>query len=58
MRRQRTMPPETQLKGVLKALASRNTPPHLREALARRATDLKIQIEKKKSRRFLTLFGF
>jgi hypothetical protein len=37
----REMNLETQLKGVLKAIDSPNTPPHLKQALGRRAVELK-----------------
>jgi hypothetical protein len=56
MKKQR-MNPETQLKGVLKAIDSPKTPPHLKAALARRAVELKKQSEKKKSPGLLARFG-
>jgi len=57
MKRQK-MNPETQLKGVLKAIDSPNTPPHLKRALGRRAVELKKQLTRKKPRGFLAGFGF
>ena len=50
MKRQK-MSPETQLKGVIKAIDSPRTPPHLKKALGRRAVQLKEEIKKKASRR-------
>jgi hypothetical protein len=49
MKRQK-MSPQMQLKGVLKAIDSPNTPPHLKDALGRRAVELKKQLKRKKSR--------
>jgi hypothetical protein len=57
MERQK-MSPETQLKGVLKAIDSPNTPPHLKEALGRRAVELRQQLKLKKSRGLLARLGF
>jgi len=45
------MSPETQLKGVIKAIDSPKTPPHLKKALGRRAVQLKEEIKRKASRR-------
>jgi len=45
------MSPETQLKGVIKAIDSPRTPPHLKKALGRRAVQLNEEIKKKASRR-------
>jgi hypothetical protein len=57
MKRQK-MNPETQLKGVLKAIDSSNTPPQLKQGLGRRAIELKKQLERKKSRGLLNRLGF
>jgi len=45
------MSPETQLKGVLKAIDSPRTPPHLKKALGRRAVELKAELKRNASRR-------
>jgi hypothetical protein len=52
------MNPETQLKGVLKAIDSPNTPPHLKRALGRRAVELTKQLKRKKKRGFFSRLGF
>jgi hypothetical protein len=57
MKRQK-MSAENQLKGVLKAIESPNTPPQLKRALARRAVELKKQMNRNKSRGLLKRFGF
>ncbi len=57
MKRQK-MSPETQLKGVMKAIDSPKTPPHLRKALGRRAIDLKQQLNGKPRRGLLARLGF
>jgi hypothetical protein len=57
MKRQK-MSPETQLKGVMKAIDSPKTPPHLKKALGRRAAELKKQLKGKRSRGFFARLGF
>jgi hypothetical protein len=59
MKRQK-MSAENQLKGVLKAIDSPNTPPQLKQALGRRAVELKKQMKREKSRGggLLSRFGF
>ena len=59
MKRQK-MSPETQLKGVIKAIDSPRTPPHLKKALGQRAAQLKQEMKRKASRRrgLLGRFGF
>ncbi len=57
MKRQE-MSPETQLKGVMKAIDSPKTPPHLKEALKRRAVELKNALKGKQPRGFFARLGF
>jgi hypothetical protein len=52
------MSPETQLKGVMKAIDSPKTPPQLKKALGRRAVELKNKLKRKPSRGLLARLGF
>jgi hypothetical protein len=56
--KRREMSLETKLKGVLKAIDSPKTPPHLKEALGRYAVELKEKAKAKRPRRFFSRFGF
>ena len=60
MKRKRGLSLKNQLKGVIKAIDSPRTPPHLKKALGQRAVELKEELKRKASRRrgLLARLGF
>jgi hypothetical protein len=52
------MSAENQLKGVMKAIDSPKTPPHLKKALGRRAAELKKELRGKRPRGFFARLVF